>query len=154
MNKQSILSPKTWITFIFMLIYATALYFALFLVASISLLQFLFVLFTSKTNTELTDLNKHVMTFYTDTVSFLLYQTEVRPFPFKNASVSSESDLKLEENTNQKESLENVESKKLNEHIKEQDLFSEEKAPYEDDYVSYDNDFMERKDEKSDASKD
>ena len=47
-----------------------------------------------------------------------------------------------------------MESKKLNEHIKEQDLFSEEKAPYEDDYVSYDNDFMERKDEKSDASKD
>ena len=30
----------------------------------------------------------------------------------------------------------------------------EEKAQYEDDYVSYDNDFMERKDEKSDASKD
>ena len=46
----------------------------------------LFVLFTSKVNPSIANVNSYVIEFFEDSLSFLLFQTEEKPFPFKNNS--------------------------------------------------------------------
>ena len=85
-NKDEILKSSKWIRFIFMVLYAFALNFALTICIGLAFIQFLFVLFTSKVNTSIAKVNSYVIEFFEDSLSFLLFQTEEKPFPFKNNS--------------------------------------------------------------------
>ena len=85
-NKDEILKSSKWIRFIFMVLYAFALNFALTICIGLAFVQFLFVLFTSKVNTSIANINSYVIEFFEDSLAFLLFQTEVKPFPFKNNS--------------------------------------------------------------------
>ncbi len=85
-NKDEILKSSKWIRFIFMVLYAFALNFALTICIGLAFVQFLFVLFTSKVNTSIANANSYVIEFFEDSLAFLLFQTEEKPFPFKNNS--------------------------------------------------------------------
>tara|TARA_B100000614_G_scaffold33165_1_gene25720 strand:- start:50 stop:382 length:333 start_codon:yes stop_codon:yes gene_type:complete len=85
-NKDEILKSSKWIRFIFMVLYAFALNFALTICIGLAFIQFLFVLFTSKVNTSIANINSYVIEFFEDSLAFLLFQTEEKPFPFKNNS--------------------------------------------------------------------
>ena len=85
-NKDEILKSSKWIRFIFMVLYAFALNFALTICIGLAFIQFLFVLFTSKANTSIANINSYVIEFFEDSLAFLLFQTEEKPFPFKNNS--------------------------------------------------------------------
>ena len=85
-NKDEILKSSKWIRFIFMVLYAFALNFALTISIGLAFVQFLFVLFTSKVNTSIANINSYVIEFFEDSLAFLLFQTEEKPFPFKNNS--------------------------------------------------------------------
>ena len=85
-NKEEILKSSKWIRFIFMVLYAFALNFALTICIGLAFIQFLFVLFTSKVNTSIANVNSFVIEFFEDSISFILFQTEDKPFPFKNNS--------------------------------------------------------------------
>lgn len=85
-NKDEILKSSKWIRFIFMVLYAFALNFALTICIGLAFIQFLFVLFTSKVNTSIANVNSYVIEFFEDSISFILFQTEDKPFPFKNNS--------------------------------------------------------------------
>ena len=85
-NKDEILKSSKWIRFIFMVLYAFALNFALPICIGLAFIQFLFVLFTSKVNPSIANVNSYVIEFFEDSLSFLLFQTEEKPFPFKNNS--------------------------------------------------------------------
>ena len=85
-NKEEILKSSKWIRFIFMVLYAFALNFALTICIGLAFIQFLFVLFTSKVNTSIANVNSYVIEFFEDSISFILFQTEDKPFPFKNNS--------------------------------------------------------------------
>ena len=85
-NKEEILKSSKWIRFIFMVLYAFALNFALTICIGLAFIQFLFVLFTSKVNTSIAKVNSYVIEFFEDSISFILFQTEDKPFPFKNNS--------------------------------------------------------------------
>ena len=85
-NKDEILKSSKWIRFIFMVLYAFALNFVLPICIGLAVIQFLFVLFTSKVNPSITNVNSYVIEFFEDSLSFLLFQTEEKPFPFKNNS--------------------------------------------------------------------
>ena len=85
-NKEEILKSSKWIRFIFMVLYAFALNFALTICIGLAFIQFLFVLFTSKVNPSIANVNSYVIEFFEDSLSFLLFQTEEKPFPFKNNS--------------------------------------------------------------------
>jgi hypothetical protein len=49
-------------------------------------------LFTSKINDSLADFNKHLFLFVSDTLKFLLFETDDKPFPFKKSSQGTSSD--------------------------------------------------------------
>ena len=85
-NKEEILKSSKWIRFTFMVLYAFALNFALTICIGLAVIQFLFVLFTSKVNPSLANVNSYVIEFFQDSLAFLLFQTEEKPFPFKNNS--------------------------------------------------------------------
>ena len=85
-NKDEILKSSKWIRFLFMALYAFALNFALPICIGLAFIQFLFVLFTSKVNTSIANVNSYVIEFFEDSISFILFQTEDKPFPFKNNS--------------------------------------------------------------------
>ena len=84
--KEEVLKVGKWKRFFFMTVYAFAIQFALNLALVIAFIQFLFFLFTSKINEALFNFNKQIFLFFDDTLSFLLFQTEEMPFPFKKSS--------------------------------------------------------------------
>ena len=89
--KEEVLKVGKWKRFLFMTVYAFAIQFALNIALVIAFIQFLFFLFTSKINEALFNFNKQIFLFFDDTLSFLLFQTEAMPFPFKK-SLDEDSD--------------------------------------------------------------
>ena len=41
--------------------------------------------FASEPNKSIANINEHLIEFFNDTVAFLLFQTEEKPFPFKSS---------------------------------------------------------------------
>jgi len=83
-DKEEILKTSKWIRFLFMVLYAFVINFALTISIGLGFIQFLFVLFTSKVNTSISAANSYILEFFNDSLMFLLFQTEEKPFPFKN----------------------------------------------------------------------
>ena len=48
--------------------------------------------FTSKPNTSIVNFNSHLLEFFHDSLAFLLFQTEDKPFPFKENDDASNED--------------------------------------------------------------
>jgi len=56
-----------------------------------------FYLFTSKPNSSISNFNDHLLEFVSDSLAFLLFSTDDKPFPFKpESSVKSEDDVESE----------------------------------------------------------
>ncbi len=96
-DKDEILKTSKWIRFIFMLGYAFAINFALSICIGLSFVQFLFVLFTSKANNSISNFNSYIIEFFHDTLAFLLFETDDKPFPFKPGHSETEEDQGDEE---------------------------------------------------------
>ena len=84
MNKDEILKPSKWARFIFMFGYAFVLNLLLPIYIGLAFIQFLFFLVTSKPNTSIQKFNSSMVEFFSDTLRFLLFGTDEKPFPFKN----------------------------------------------------------------------
>ena len=95
-DREEILKTSKWIRFIFMVLYAFIINFALTISIGLAFIQFLFVLFTSKVNTSISSINSHVLEFFNDSLKFLLFQTEEKPFPFKNDTSDENSIIEAE----------------------------------------------------------
>jgi len=83
-NKEEILKPSKWARFIFMFGYAFVLNLLLPIYLGLAFVQFLFFLVTSKPNTSIQKFNASMVEFFSDTLRFLLFGTDEKPFPFKN----------------------------------------------------------------------
>ena len=112
-DKEEILKTSKWIRFVFMVLYAFIINFVLTISIGLAFVQFLFVLYNSKGNSSISNINSHILEFFNDSLMFLLFQTEEKPFPFKN-SASDES------------AVIDAESEEIDEVISEDD--SEEKS--------------------------
>ena len=82
-NKDEILKPSKWARFIFMFGYAFVLNLLLPIYIGLAFIQFLFFLVTSKPNTSIQKFNSSMVEFFSDTLRFLLFGTDEKPFPFK-----------------------------------------------------------------------
>ena len=90
--KEEVLKIGKWTRFAFMFLYAFVLNFVISVSIGLAFIQFLFFLFTSKINDSLADFNKHLFLFVSDTLKFLLFETDNKPFPFKKSSQETSSD--------------------------------------------------------------
>ena len=94
-DKEEILKGSKWIRLLFMVLYGFVINFVLTICIGLAVIQFLFYLFTSKPNAPIANFNTHLLEFFDDSLAFLLFQTEEKPFPFKgneNDEASSESE--------------------------------------------------------------
>ena len=107
-DKEEILKTSKWIRFLFMVLYAFVINFALTISIGLGFIQFLFVLFTSKVNTSISAANSYILEFFNDSLMFLLFQTEEKPFPFKNNT--SENNTVIDAETEEVSEEENQEA--------------------------------------------
>ena len=101
--KEEVLKIGKWTRFLFMLLYAFALNFVISVSIGLAFIQFIFVLFTAKVNEALSDFNKHLYLFVSDTLKFLLFDIEDKPFPFKKSSEEEGEVIEVEVETDSKD---------------------------------------------------
>ena len=98
-NKDELLDVKKWQRLFFMVIYAAAANFIIGIVLFLIFLQFIFYLFTSNINDQLKSANNWLKDFLIDSLNFLTFNTNDKPFPFKNkveAEVEPEPEVEAE----------------------------------------------------------
>lgn len=96
-DKEEILKTSKWIRFLFMLLYGFVINFVVTICIGLAVVQFLFYLFTSKPNASIANFNSHLLEFFHDSLAFLLFQTEEKPFPFKGDETSDNESGNKEE---------------------------------------------------------
>jgi hypothetical protein len=96
-NKDELLDIKKWQRFFFMLLYGAAMYcFVVGILLLLVSIQFLFYLFTSKTNTQLQAANNWLQGFFNDALNFLSFNTNDKPWPFNSNADEVDADFKDE----------------------------------------------------------
>ena len=96
-NKDELLELKKWKRFFFMVIYSFAINAVVNILIILAILQSLFYLFSSKTNNQLKSANNWLQGFFNDSLNFLSFNTDSKPWPFNDKSEVSNSGEDAEE---------------------------------------------------------
>jgi hypothetical protein len=75
-------SRATWLRLLFMIVLVLLYGLTRLIVGAVIVLQFFWVLFTGETNTRLKVLGHQLATYTLQTLLYLTFNTEERPFPF------------------------------------------------------------------------
>ena len=80
--KSSITNGETWMRLVYMFLFAIVLNLAELVVAFIVVVQFVTKLFTGKVNQQLAEFGDGLASYFRQTIAFLTFHTEDKPFPF------------------------------------------------------------------------
>ena len=80
--EQHVKSRSTWLRLVFMIVVGLLFEVTRIVIAVVVILQFLHVLFAGETNPRLKDFGNSLASYTQQMVSYLTFNTEVRPFPF------------------------------------------------------------------------
>jgi hypothetical protein len=80
--KSNLLSSKHWLRLVFILLFAVLLYLASIVISVLVVLQFLFSLVTGQDNINIRQFGSSLSTYIYQTLKFLTYNSEEKPFPF------------------------------------------------------------------------
>lgn len=89
--KTNILTPDHWVRLLFMILFGVVLQVTSIVVGVVVVLQFIFALITGSDNTNLRQLGASLTTYIAQTLSFLTYNSEEKPFPFSDWPDSKDS---------------------------------------------------------------
>ena len=84
-------SSKHWLRLFFMLIFAAFLQLASFVMWILVIAQFIFSLLTGEDNIKLRNFGNSLSVYIFNTLKFLSYNSEEKPFPFSDWPVIEES---------------------------------------------------------------
>lgn len=90
--EQNLKSRSTWLRLVFMIIFYVLLSVAAMVTTVVVVLGFLFVLFTGDTNPQLKKTGQGLATYLSQTIRYLTFNLDERPFPFELDWPSGESD--------------------------------------------------------------
>ena len=90
-NKDELLDLKKWQRLFFMIIYGAAINFVVSILIFLVAIQFIFYLFTSKTNNQLQSANNWLQGFFNDSLNFLSFNSDSKPWPFNDKFEVSDS---------------------------------------------------------------
>ena len=91
-NRDEITKTSKWARLIYMVIYAFIFNFSIPFLFGFSLIQFVFFLLTGSVNMPLSRVCSWLLKFYNQIISYLLFQTDLPPFPFTDIDGESNSD--------------------------------------------------------------
>lgn len=80
--KSNLTSSKHWVRFLYMILFAFFLYIASFFMIILVAVQFVFALLTGAENTKLRVFGRELTLYIHQTLMFLTYNTDFKPFPF------------------------------------------------------------------------
>ena len=83
-TKQNLLSVDTWIRLVYMILFLILMMIARVVVAAIAVLQIITVLISGKDNQKLRELGQLTGKWIYETVSFLTFNSNQKPFPFND----------------------------------------------------------------------
>tara|TARA_B100000214_G_scaffold309191_1_gene240753 strand:- start:666 stop:1025 length:360 start_codon:yes stop_codon:yes gene_type:complete len=105
-NKDELLDLTKWQRFFFMVIYSFAINGVVGILIIIAAVQFFFYLFTSKINNQLQTANNWLHGFFSDSLNFLSFNTDSKPWPFNDKTDASDSNEDVEVVDGESEDLE------------------------------------------------
>ena len=79
--EKNVKKKSTWLRLVFMIAMGIAWSIAGFVTSVVIVANFLYVLFTGKTNDKLTEFGQSLATYLYQIVRFMTFNTETRPFP-------------------------------------------------------------------------
>ena len=88
--EQNVRSRATWTRFLFMVICCLLVWLASLVGFAVVLLSFLMVLFTGEANRELRGVGQSIAAYIYESIRYLTFNTEDRPFPFGSPWPSAE----------------------------------------------------------------
>lgn len=80
--KGNLTSSKHWLRLLFMVLFAVILYVAAIVMSFLVVLQFLFSLISGRDNRNLREFGQSLAVYIHQTLRFLTYNSEQKPFPF------------------------------------------------------------------------
>ncbi|MDQ2075515.1 DUF4389 domain-containing protein [Marinimicrobium sp. ABcell2] len=89
--KSNLTSGTHWLRLLFMVLFAFILYVAVIVMAAVVVLQFLFSLITGRDNRNLREFGQSLAQYIYQTLRFLTYNREDKPFPFDDWPATEES---------------------------------------------------------------
>ena len=95
-NKDELLDLKKWKRFFFMVIYSFAINAVVNILIILAILQSFFYLFTSNTNDQLKSANNWLQEFFNDSLNFLSFNTNSKPWPFNDETEESDSNEEVD----------------------------------------------------------
>lgn len=111
--KSNLLSSKHWLRLVFMLLFAALLQVASLVVSIVVILQFLFSLITGQDNKNLRDFGAAVTEYIHQSLKFLTYNSEEKPFPFSDwPNTPQANNFPVEESAEQEPVVEEIEKPK------------------------------------------
>ena len=102
-NKDELLDHTKWQRLFFIVIYGAAINFVVSILIVLVAVQFIFYLFTSKTNNQLQSANNWLHGFFNDSLNFLSFNTDAKPWPFNS---NDEGEPEIQEEVVDAESVE------------------------------------------------
>ena len=105
-NKDELLDLTKWQRFFFMVLYSFAINGVVGILIIIAAVQFFFYLFTSKINHQLQTANNWLHGFFSDSLNFLSFNTDSKPWPFNDKTEPSDSNEDVEVVDGESEDLE------------------------------------------------
>lgn len=81
--KNNLTAAETWIRGLFILLFAFFLVVARVVTGAVVVIQFLFTVFTGQTNENLRDFGAGLAQFIFQTLMFVTYNSDDKPFPFR-----------------------------------------------------------------------
>lgn len=82
--KSNLLSSRHWLRLIFMVLFAVILQVVSIVMWVLVILQFIFSLITGQDNVNLRQFGHSLSTYIYQTLKFLTYNSEMKPFPFSD----------------------------------------------------------------------
>ena len=91
--KQNLTSTNQWLRLIYMVLFAVLLEIAGFVMLAVVIAQFLFAIVSGNANDNLRRLGDQIASYIYQTLQFLIYNSEEKPFPFSEWPEPEEEDL-------------------------------------------------------------
>jgi hypothetical protein len=95
-NKDELLDLKKWQRFFFMVLYSFAINGVASILIVLAAIQFIFYLFSSQTNAKLQSANNWLLNFFNDSVNFVSFNTNSKPWPFSDTEEASDTEEEVE----------------------------------------------------------
>lgn len=114
--KQNLTAAETWLRGLFILLFAFLLVVARIVTGAVVVIQFLFTVFTGRTNENLQYFGASLATFIFQTLMYLTYNSDDKPFPFSAWPEAEHTNAESELVDDDDEVVEAIEPEESDEH--------------------------------------